>query len=633
MVVEDEGIVAAHIASQLSTAGYEVAGIAQSSEEVLALVAEKQPDLILMDIRIKGPLDGIATTGILRDRYDIPVIFLTAHTDRETVDRAKTAGALNFLTKPVQPGSLKIAIEMAIHKHAADREIRQQRAWLATVLDTMADAMIVIDREAKVQFMNAPAVSLTGWDIQIARNRPVGEILPLEETVSGRDAGDALLPGSNPQPPRSIPPGLSTRKRSGKKFPVDGEIALSLDREQVLGAVITFRDETARQAMETERRQEYKMQAVGRLAAGVAHDFNNLLFVILGYVENIQNSAHLDEREAKSLEEIRKAGETAAMITKQLLQFSRSTRVEKQDVDLNALIRDSENLCRRLGRPDIRWLFNYGHDLGFVYADPGQLKQVLLNLVTNARDAMPEGGTITIETANAHKRGAVSPSQGKDDFVALRVTDTGIGMKPETAERLFEPFFTTKELGQGTGLGLSIVHSIVTDSGGSIQVESAPGQGSTFTVCIPRAGADPGARLAEESESPEAATVLLVEDNPAVRSLLCKFLEPTGYRILEAVDGGDAIRIGNEYEGPIDLLISDIMMPRANGFEVAQALSERRRIAAIFISGHAEAVLKQMKGIPAGARFLPKPFLREDLLKNVGELLKQRKRTGKMQTA
>ena len=497
----------------------------------------------------------------------------------------------------------------------------------------MADAMIVIDRDAKVQFMNAPAVSLTGWDIQIAKNRPVGEILPLEETISGRDAGDALFPGSTPQPPRSIPPGLSTRKRSGKKVPIDGEIALSLDRDQVLGAVITFRDETSRQAMETERRQEHKMQAVGSLAAGVAHDFNNLLFVILGYAENILNSAHLGEREANSLEEIRKAGETAAAITKQLLQFSRSAPVQKQDVDLNALIRDSENLCRRLGRPEIRWQFNYGHDLGFVHADPGQLKQVLFNLAANARDAMPEGGIITIETANTRARGAGAPSQGREDFVALRITDTGVGMEPETAERLFEPFFTTKELGQGTGLGLSIVHSIVTDSGGSIQVASAPGQGSTFTVRIPRVGADPSARLAEESESPEVATVLLVEDNPAVRSLLCKFLEPTGYRILEAVDGGDAIRIGNEYEGPIDLLISDIMMPKANGFEVAQALSERRRIAAIFISGHAEGVLKQMKGIPAGARFLPKPFLREDLLKNVGELLKQRKRTGKMQTA
>lgn len=630
MVVEDEGIVAAHIASQLKSAGYEVAAIAQSSEEALAKVQQMEPDLVLMDIRIKGPLDGIATTGILRDRYDIPVIFLTAHTDQETVDRAKTAGASNFLTKPVHAASLRISIEMAIHKHAADREIRQQRAWMATVLDTMGDAMIVTDRDGKVQFMNAPAAALTGWDRQIARDRYISEILPLEETASGRDAGEVLYPGSTPEAPRPIPAGLSTRKRSGKTFPIEGEFALSVDQDRVLGAVITFRDQTSRQALENERRQEHKMQAVGRLAAGIAHDFNNLLFVILGYAENMLTSSNLSESDKKSLNEIRKGGETAAAITQELLQFSRSTPLEKQDVDLNGLIRESEELCRRLGRPDMRWQFIYGHDIGKVRADQGQLKQVLMNLVTNARDAMPDGGRIAIETAKVDGPREGAPSNGRDAFVALSITDSGDGIRAETADRLFEPFFTTKETGKGTGLGLSIVHSIVTDLGGSIQVESEPGLGSTFTVYLPRTVAE---LAEEETESAEPATVLLVEDNPAVRSLLRKFLEPAGYVILEAADGSDAIRIGNEYEGPIDLLISDVMMPGANGFEVAQTLSRRRTMAAIFISGYAEESLKEMNGMPAGSRFLPKPFLKEDLLKYVGELLAQRGRTGRRRTA
>jgi len=629
LIVEDEGIIAGHIASLLSKTGYEVAGIVESSEEALAKIPELNPALVLMDIRIKGSMDGIETTAKLRECLDVPVVYLTAHTDQQTIDRAKITGAFGFLTKPIHHTSLATTIEMAIHKHRADRAVRHQRAWMSTVLGTMADAMAVIDRDGKVQFLNGPAEQLTGWVNEEARNRDIAAVLPLRQAASGLPANQVLFPPSSPQPPGHLPVGLIAGGRSGKPFPIEGEIAPSVDNGRVVGAVITFRDATSRQARETETRQQHKMQAVGRLAAGVAHDFNNLLFVILGYTDEMLRTCAVGEPDRQALLEIRKAGENATSITQRLLQFSRREPIEKQDVNLNDLIGDMEELFRRVGGSSIRWKFRLHQGLGAVRADAGQLKQVLMNMVGNARDAMPGGGSVTIETANVDMPRAGSRLNRREAFVVLSVTDTGTGMSAETAEHLFEPFFTTKEPGSGTGLGLSIIHSIITDIGGTIHVDSEPGKGATFTVYLPRAGAPLELPAVDDPVSREVsgpATVLLVEDQESVRRLLCDYLVGTGCNVLEATNGEEAIRIADEHHGPIDLLITDVMMPRANGFAVARALAERRaEMKVMFISGYAEGLENGLESLPAGARFLPKPFARSDLLKNVNDLLGEEK--------
>jgi two-component system, cell cycle sensor histidine kinase and response regulator CckA len=625
LIVEDEGIIAAHIASLLSKTGYEVAGIVESSEEALAKIPELDPALVLMDIRIKGSMDGIETTAKLRERLDVPVVYLTAHTDQQTIDRAKMTGAFGFLAKPIHRGSLATTIEMAIHKHRADRAVREQRAWMSTVLGTMADAMAVIDRDGKVQFLNSPAEELTGWGNEEARNRDIAVVLPVRQSASGSSANEVLCPPSSPQPPGHLPPGLFACRRSGKRFPIEGEIAPSVDNGRVVGAVVTFRDATSRQARENEIRQQHKMQAVGRLAAGVAHDFNNLLFIIMGYTEEMLRTSALNDPDLKALIEIRKAGENATSITQRLLKFSRREPLEKQDVNLNEVIRDMEELFRRQAGSSIRWGLLLEQGLGAVRADAGQLKQVLMNMVGNACDAMPGGGKVTVETANVEMPRAGSPAYEREAFVALSVTDTGTGMSAETAEHMFEPFFTTKEPGRGTGLGLSIIHSIITDLGGTIHVDSEPGNGATFTVYLPRAAGAremPVTEDAVSAEFSEPATVLLVEDQEAVRRLLRDYLVNTGCSVLEATNGEEAIRISGEYDGAIDLLITDVMMPRASGFAVARRLAERRAgMKIMFISGYAEELENGLESLPAGARFLPKPFARTDLLKNVNDLL------------
>ncbi len=630
LIVEDEGIIANHIASCVARSGYEIAGIAESSEEALARTADCAPDLVLMDIRIKGAMDGVDTAINLRERYDIPVLFLTAHTDRQTIDRAKTTGAWGFLTKPIHHANLATSIEMAISKHRADREERNHRAWMVTVLSTMADAMAVIDSERRIQFLNRPAEELTGWTDREARNLDIALVLPLSRAASGLRANQLIFPPDNPQPPSEMPRGLLAGRRSGQRFPIEGEFAPCVAGDRVVGAVITFRDATARQSQENETRHEHKMQAVGRLAAGIAHDFNNLLCVILGYTEEMLRTPPLNVPALRALTEIKKAGDDAAAITQQLLKFSRKEPVKMLDIDLNEVIRDSEGIFRRLGGPAVIWQFRLEENLGLVRADQGRLKQVLMNLVVNARDAMPEGGNVTIGTENVETprtgRGSGNIPMGFGPFVVLSVADTGVGMSAKTAEHLFEPFFTTKGLGKGTGLGLSIVHSIVTDLGGTIHVESEPGCGATFMVYLPRVEAVPALpanalpTIAEAGPIP--VTLLLVEDHESIRCLLGNYLTNSGYKVLVAADADEAIQVANQYEGSIDLLITDVIMPEGNGFEVARALGERRPwMKVILMSGYPKELVSGRETIPPGARLLPKPFVKEDLLKAVRGLL------------
>ena len=622
LIVEDEGIIAGHIASRLVKTGYEVAGIAESSEEALAKTEELKPELILMDIRIKGAMDGIDTAAKLRERYDIPVIYLTAHTDQQTIDRAKLTGAFGFLTKPIHHTSLATAIEMAIHKHRADRAARHHRAWMSTVLGTMADGMIVIDRDRSIQFLNKPAEALTGWTNEAALQQDISQVLPLEY-FDGNAAADLLFPASEIKMASRLPRGLRASRRSGSSFPVEGEIAPSVDNGIVVGSVITFRDATARQAEENELRHQHKMQAVGRLAAGIAHDFNNLLFLILGYADEMMRSPDARETDRPALNEIRKAGESAAGITRQLLRFSRKEALEKRELNLNEVIRDTEELFRRMGGPNVTWTFRLEPNLENIRGDFGQMKQILMNLCANARDAMPEGGRVTIATSNVEGPRADFTGSVLDRFITLTVGDTGAGMSAETAEHLFEPFFTTKEPGSGTGLGLSIVHSIVTDHGGSIHVDAEPGKGAVFTIYLPQASAGaPRANDPQPVHEEDPPTILLVEDQHDVRRLLRAYLEECGCRILEAENGAEAIRIGREHPDPIHLLITDVVMPEAGGFEVARALHGQRGLTkTIFISGYAKELVDGLESLPDGARFLPKPFTKRDLLLTVGDLL------------
>lgn len=321
LIVEDEGLIAHDIASRLEHAGYEVAGIAESGVETLRKIVDSSPDLILMDIRIKGDMDGIETAARVQEQFDLPVIYLTAHSDRETLARARVTGPFGYLTKPLQQANLQTSIEIALHKHRIDREVRQQRAWLNTVLQIMGEAVIVTDGQQRVQFLNSRAEQLTGWKANQAIDRKLLDVLEIfDQNLSrlGENVFAGLLLEDGPTP---LPPGLTAMDRSGHAFVLEGEAAACVEGDDTFGSVITFRDATARRKQEQLVRHENKMQAIGRVASGVAQDFNQILASIRGEAEHALRQEALDAPTRASLEAVLRSTDAGQTLTQQMVMF------------------------------------------------------------------------------------------------------------------------------------------------------------------------------------------------------------------------------------------------------------------------------------------------------------------------
>lgn len=421
---------------------------------------------------------------------------------------------------------------------------------------------------------------------------------------------------------------LLNRRKDGSDFWT--ELSISPVRDDA-GRLTHFvgvqADVTGRRRLEEQYRQAQKMEAVGQLASGIAHDFNNLLTVINGYAELLLHSSPPDDAARAELAEIHRAGERAAGLTRQLLAFSRRQVLAPRVLDLNLVVADTEKMLRRLIGEDIRLATVPGSGLWRVSADPGQVEQVLMNLAVNARDAMPTGGSLTIETRNVelddeHVR--AHPGARPGPHVLLAMSDTGSGMTDEVKARIFEPFFTTKELGRGTGLGLATVYGIVAQSGGHIAVDSGHGVGTTFSLYLPRAessesvpkvvGALPARRGAE--------TVLLVEDDPGVRALNRRILEKCGYTVLEASDGDEAARVSASHAGPIHLLMTDVVMPGDGGRVVAERLVELRpELKVVYASGYTDDAVVRHGVLCETMNFLQKPFTPAALAHMVREVL------------
>jgi PAS domain S-box-containing protein len=387
-------------------------------------------------------------------------------------------------------------------------------------------------------------------------------------------------------------------------------------------------DTTARRQLEEQVRQTQKMEAVGRLAGGVAHDFNNLLTAIMGYAQLMRMRLTSDDRSLHDIQEILKASTRAAILTRQLLTFSREEMGQPRVLDLGAIVKEMRDLLRPLVGEKVSIVMRSRPDLGGVKADPGQVEQVLLNLVVNARDAMPAGGRVTIETENvdlgtSHAGGHAGIEPGA--YVLLAVSDTGIGMDEQTKARIFEPFFTTKPPEKGTGLGLSTVYGIVQQSGGRIQVHSDPASGTTFKIYFPRvAGKTEEAAVADSPEpTPRGTeTVLIVEDQDSVAAVVRGSLQMCGYRVLEARHGAEALQLWQEHSASIDLIVTDVVMPVMNGPEfVRRARATRPEVKVLYMSGYTEQGFSALDLLNPDDGFLPKPFVPSALTRKVREVL------------
>jgi two-component system, cell cycle sensor histidine kinase and response regulator CckA len=399
-----------------------------------------------------------------------------------------------------------------------------------------------------------------------------------------------------------------------------------------MGAEVLYtailRDVTERRLLEAQLQSAQKLEAIGRLAGGVAHDFNNLLTVIGGYSQVVLKRLRADDPNREDVTQIRRAAARAAELTAQLLAFGRKQRLAPRVVDLNAVVADLECMLRRVIGEDIDMVTTLDPALGRVQIDPGQFEHVLTNLALNARDAMPNGGTLQIETVNVE---VSSEYAGRHldltpgPHVMLAVSDTGVGMDAETRAHIFEPFFTTKHEAKGTGLGLATVYGIVTQSGGFMWVYSEEGRGTTFRILLPRVDAvapDPTAVPATSDPPRGTETVLVAEDESVVREFTCRMLRESGYRVLAAPDGPEALAIAERHEGPIDLLLTDVVMPRMNGPTlVERLLASRPATKVLYMSGYTRDVALHNGTLGHEAAFIGKPFGAVELARRVRVVL------------
>ncbi|MDA8121811.1 MAG: PAS domain S-box protein [Deltaproteobacteria bacterium] len=505
------------------------------------------------------------------------------------------------------------------------KQAEEKLARLGMAVEQAGEAIIITDNEGTIQYVNPAFERVSGY----VRDEVVGKNPRILK--SGKHDPDYYQAMWNTLKQGKVWTGtVINRNKGGSLYEEVAVISPVRDATgQVVNYVAVKRDVTHEMDMEEQLRQSQKMEAVGQLAGGIAHDFNNLLTAISGYSELLLGRLPGESPFRREVEEIRKAGDRASALTRQLLAFSRRQMFQVKVVDLNRIVSNLDKMLRRLIGEDIDLRSQLKEDLWNVRIDPGQMEQVVINIAVNARDAMPRGGKLTIETANikldetyVRKHVVVKPGP----YVMLAVSDNGCGMDEATQAHIFEPFFTTKDPGKGTGLGLSTVYGIVKQSSGYIWVYSEPGRGTTFKVYLPRV-LDKSEQITSEMEPIGPGwggreTILLAEDEELVRDLVAEILKPGGYSVLQARDGEEAVRISEHYNGTIDLLVTDVVMPHIGGRELVRRIQPARpEMKVIYMSGYTENAIVHHGALDAGINFIQKPFRPGDLSRKIREVL------------
>lgn len=515
---------------------------------------------------------------------------------------------------------LAFVLDIGAHKRT-ENELRAAKEYAENLIRT-ANAMIVgLDAEGRVQIFNGEAERITGYRHAELEGRNWFETLTPRDKYP--EVWQAYQQLANHQRPGQFEGPILTK--DGRERTIQWRNSALVGRGRTIGTISFGLDVTERRSLEEQLRQSQKMEAIGRLAGGIAHDFNNLLLIVLGYGEMLARRCADDPSMLQPVEQMLKAGRRASDLTRQLLAFSRKQVLSPRILNLNDVVEEMERMLRRLIGEHINLQTRLDPNLCRIRADRSQVEQVLLNLAINARDAMPLGGTLTIETGHASTAQDVLAGSVDGQFVTLVVRDTGVGMDEQVRQQAFEPFFTTKEVGKGTGLGLSTVYGIVHQSEGAVTVDSTPGQGACFTVYFPairESSASHGSGMASAVAGGGSETILLVEDEDGVRALFKEVLETKGYCVLDAADGAAALELAGRHNGGLDLLVTDIVMPNLDGRQLARRLRDRHPgLPVLFTSGYTGDAVGQDDGAAASTHFLQKPFEIEALARKIRELL------------
>jgi two-component system cell cycle sensor histidine kinase/response regulator CckA len=615
LIVDDEPMVLDVLRRLLVEPGRDVE-VASGPEGALEIAGRVPIDVALVDKNLLGA-SGLELSRKLKTiQPELEVILITGYASLETAVEAVQIGAFDYLTKPIDDyASLSLKVQSAIEKSRLRRNeralverLKEAELRYRSLVEAAPDAVVVHDSHGRIRDVNTAAAKLYGIPANELSKMRVDELGP---RAQGRQ---------------------KHRKKGGEEFFADvSSTTFMLDGEElrilsVRDATDLVRTERERGVLEDRLRVAQKMEAVGRLAGGVAHDFNNLLAVISAHAEFLDGQLGKGHPSSPEVDGITKAAQRGAALTRQLLLFSRHKPVAHDIIDLNQAVTDVQRLLTRVLGENVHLVASSNPDLWSVRADPDQIGQVLINLAVNARDAMPKGGRICMSSENVRietNRVLRGGDLAAGRYVCLAIEDSGTGMSDEVLARLFEPFFTTKETGKGTGLGLATVYGIVKSAGGAIDVDSKLGSGTTFRVFVPAADEQQmqSGRTQASPERGRGETILVVEDEDPLRALVRRILVTNGYSVLEARDGEDGLRRSGEHEGPIHLLLTDIVMPQMTGRELAHRLGNvRPEIRVLFMTGYTEHAVVESAN---GSALLNKPFSTMALLGHVRKLLDQ----------
>jgi PAS domain S-box-containing protein len=635
LIVEDDPADADLMIRELSRGGFAPKWVRVQTEAEYLAQLDEAPEVILSDSNLPM-FDGFEALNLLQKRgLDIPFILVSGRLGEDLAVEAMHRGACDYLLKD------RLARLGEAVRHAIDqRRLRAERTWAVDALQQSEERYRLVseatsdyvyslkageDGDLICEWITDPFTRITGFDAAEINVRGWKSLYhPEDQAIAGQHMQSVLAGQTGSIEIRIVTKENRTRWIRIHERPILGGPEHCGPVERIYGAA---QDITVQKQLEEQLSQSRKMEAIGQLAGGVAHDFNNLLTVICGYGDLLIKQRDLSESGREYAGEILEAAKRASQLTRQLLAFGRRQVLQARTVNLNNVIADLEKLLRRLIGEDVELCAAYAPDLGLVKVDPGQIEQVIMNLAVNARDAMETGGRLTIQTANVsfdRHCPDLAAVQNSEPCVMLSVTDTGSGMDPDVAARIFEPFFTTKEVGKGTGLGLAMAYGIVKQSGGDIQVYTEPGRGTTFKIYLPRL---PQTFEAVPESSPfdlrplkGTETILVLEDEQSLRNLMRQVLSGVGHTVLDTGDPDEAIRFCEEYPGEIALLVTDMVLPKLSGPQVAERLLKLRpAMRIIYTSGYpgkaATSPLRQQGSV------FEKPFTPDALIRKVRQTL------------
>jgi two-component system cell cycle sensor histidine kinase/response regulator CckA len=587
VVVEDESIVAKDIKKRLQTLGYTVSAVVSSGEEALE-VAQGNPDLYLMDIVLRGDMDGITAAERLRTQFGIPVIYVTAYADEKTLGRAKITEPYGYILKPFEDRELHTAIEVALYKHEMEKKLRESQQWLSTTLKSIGDAVIATDTEGVITFMNPVAEALTKWNQKEAVGASLSEVFHIINEETRKRCKNPFEKIVKTGKATDLANNTILVAKDGTELFIADSGAPIRDDNHILGTVLIFRDMTEKRRIEQEMLKTQKLESLSILAGGIAHDFNNILTAILSNA-NLARMYAEEERVTDKLTKIEKASLQAKDLMQQLFTFSKGGAPVKTTVSLKEVIKDSASFALR--GSNVRCHLYLPDDMWSVDVDAGQISQVMNNIIMNADQAMPEGGIIQVREENVVIEKDAPPLK-KGFYVKVSVTDQGIGILDTHLQRIFDPYFTTKQ--KGSGLGLSTAYAIIKNHDGYITIKSELGKGSTFNIYLPASGEREEKRGEKPGKLREGkGRILLMDDEESILEAAGELLQVLGYTVETVREGTEAVQVyrkAQEEELPFDAVVMDLTIPGGMGGKetIQDLLKIDPHVKAIVSSGYAD---------------------------------------------